>query len=608
MTLIFWPRTRFGLTLLIVVAIVGLSIAPMKLAAQSLSQVTSGPLVSDFAYSEGAAWEDIDGDGDLDLFVSNILSQNNLLYLGDGFGGFVQDFDDPAVTNAGFSYGANLVDLSGDEVPDLFVANGGASQSAENFLFLGVGDGSFAAVLDDPIATEVRGSWSAATADIDNDGDLDVFCANYNQNNSLFLNDGSGSFVPVATGDIVTNAGASLGSAFADYDNDGDADLFVANADFGAGQNNFLYENNGNGTFARIVVGAVVTDGGNSVGGSWADYDNDGDLDLYVTNYFGEDNFLYANDGSGGLSRVFGVPPVTDGGSSVCGAWGDSDLDGDLDLFVSNDLNENNAFYVNLGDGSFEKQVSGDPIDDGGRSNGSTWADVDRDGDLDLFVTNGDNPVSQSNFFYRNDLSPTPSFLHVRLIGNTSNYSAIGGRVEVKATIDGDPRWQVREILSQTGYNSQNSLPAEVGLGDAGIVDSVVVRWPSGVVSVLQNVPLGFLEIPELDPSSVGSEPDAVPNPSMSMRTAGLRAYPNPFRAFAAAEFQLDHAAPIRLSIYDMQGRRMSTLVETFLPSGTHRTQWDGRDETGRLLPAGTYFLELSSPGSVQRRKVTRTP
>jgi hypothetical protein len=193
------------------------------------------------------------------------------------------------------------------------------------------------------------------------------------------------SFTRITTGAIVNDGGRSFGSSWGDYDNDGDLDLFVANEL----QNNFLYQNNGDGTFIKITSGAIVNDGGRSVSSSWGDYDNDGDLDLFVANYLAsENNFLYQNNGDGTFTKITTGAIVTDGGRSYGSIWGDYDNDGDLDLFVTNYWGDNNFLYQNNGDGSFTKITSGAIVNDGGYSYGSSWGDYDNDGDLDLFVAN----------------------------------------------------------------------------------------------------------------------------------------------------------------------------------------------------------------------------
>jgi hypothetical protein len=247
------------------------------------------------------------------------------------------------------------------------------------------GDGTFTKITNIAIVTEISEVRGCSWGDYDNDGNLDLFVSNGgDQNNFLFRNNGDGTFMKITTGAIVNDGGDSRSCAWADYDNDGDLDLFVANA---GNQNNFFYENNGDGTFTKITTGVIVTDGGNSQGGSWADFDNDGDLDLFVTNY-GQNNFLYRNNGDKTFTKITNGAIVSDVGNSYGSSWGDYDNDGDLDLFVANHKGLG-FLYSNNGDSTFARITNQiDPIVATDDSRGCMWADYDNDGDLDLFVAN----------------------------------------------------------------------------------------------------------------------------------------------------------------------------------------------------------------------------
>jgi len=238
--------------------------------------------------------------------------------------------------------------------------------------------------------------------DYNNDGLDDLFVANWNnQNNFLYRNAGNGLWEKVTTGEIVNDGGFSSGSCWGDYDNDGYIDLFVANQQ---NQNNFLYHNNGDGTFTPITSGDIVSDYGDSYSAAWADYDLDSYLDLFVANSGGQNNFLYHNSGDGTFERVISEPIVSDGGFSFAASWGDFNNDRFPDLFVANTNGENNFLYRNNGDGTFIKVIEGDIVSGGGNSNGGSWGDYDNDGDLDLFVANGTFfPRGEANFLYRNE-------------------------------------------------------------------------------------------------------------------------------------------------------------------------------------------------------------
>jgi len=323
------------------------------------------------------------------IIVSVITFSGNLL--GQTFIKVTTD----VVVNGGGSLSNAWGDYDNDRFVDLFLAEGSNNTSK---LYKNNRDGSFIKIIIGPIISEKRGI-SGSWGDYDNDGDLDIFIAAGgnvgNVDNFLYSNNGDGTFTRITTGVIVNDGGASISGSWGDYDNDGDLDLFVANRGL---NENFLYSNNGNAAFTKITAGPIVTDVEPSLGGSWGDYDNDGDLDLFVAN-LGSDNFLYSNNGDGTFTKITTGEVVNDGGASIGSCWGDYDNDGDLDLFVAN-LGENNFLYSNNGDGTFAKVTTEVVALDMENSFGSSWADYDNDGDLDLFVS---NLGAENNALYLNN-------------------------------------------------------------------------------------------------------------------------------------------------------------------------------------------------------------
>jgi hypothetical protein len=241
--------------------------------------------------SWSASWADYDRDGWLDLFIANGAGNNDMLLLNNRDGTFARITNSPVVTSGGSSIAGSWGDFDGDGFPDLYVANNGGL----SFLFRNNGDGTFARVSGEPFQSDSGNAIVADWGDYDNDGHLDLAVARLGSN-LLYHNNGNGTFTKITSGAIVTDSQQSEICQWADYDNDGFLDLFVANS---SGQNNALYHNNGDGTFAKATSGSIVNDGGNSAGCAWGDYDNDGFLDLFVPNWQGSrPNFLYHNDGN----------------------------------------------------------------------------------------------------------------------------------------------------------------------------------------------------------------------------------------------------------------------------------------------------------------------
>jgi hypothetical protein len=252
--------------------------------------------VTSFAGATGAtswsgSWGDYDRDGWLDLFISNGGGNNNVLLHNNGNGTFTKITGARIAGDGGVSIGTAWQDYDGDGWPDLFVANNGGN----DFLYRNLRNGTFARITAGRIATDSQSAIVADWGDYDNDGwpDLAVGCFGHNL---LFRNLGDGTFAKLTSGPVVLDTQNSEIVQWIDYDNDGFLDLFSAND---GGQNNSLYHNNGDGTFTKIIAGSLVNDGGNSAGCAWADYDNDGFLDLFVANWQGSrPNFLDRNNGN----------------------------------------------------------------------------------------------------------------------------------------------------------------------------------------------------------------------------------------------------------------------------------------------------------------------
>jgi parallel beta-helix repeat protein len=436
--------------------------------------VTGGLPIADTGNAVGVSWCDLDGDGDIDLYFSND-GTGNVLARNEGFAGFVDGTSGP-LGDPGNGAATVWGDYDNDGDPDLYVVNTGGA----NVLMRNDGGGTFTDVTSGPLGDTGDG-YGAAWSDYDLDGDIDLYFANSGSANKLLRNDGGGVFTDVTMGPL-GDSGAGRGVAWSDYDVDGDPDLYVANY----GTSNKLLRNDGGGVFTDVTSGPLA-DTGNSTGVAWGDYDNDGEPDLYVANY-GSANRLLKND-AGAFADV-GTGVAADAGNGTGVAWGDYDLDGDLDLYLVNDGSANRLLR-NLGDDVFI-DVATSPIDDGGDGQGAAWGDFDRDGRLDLAVMNRNG----ANVLLRGRTSNTASFLRVTLAGAESNRSGIGARVRL-VTSDGQ---QFREVSGGSGYLSQNSLSEVFGVGLVSHVDTLEIRWPSGIVNTYEYVGAGqsmtYTEIP----------------------------------------------------------------------------------------------------------------
>jgi hypothetical protein len=234
--------------------------------------------------------------------------------------------------------------------------------------------------------------------------------------------------------------------------------------------------------------------------------------------------------------------------NAIGSVWGDVDNDGDLDLVTaSNSASE--ALFLNSGPPgyTFTRVLTGDLVSSGGSSFGCSLADMDRDGDLDVFVANTNN---ENDFLFRND-GPAGHWLTLRLRGNV-NRSAIGARARVRATIGGVPRWMMQEVMPQSGYNSQNP-ELHFGLGDATSADSIDVRWPNGTHDISVNVAGDrWLAIVQGTQVGVGDGPRA--RVGLAIRSVT----PNPSRGALRVAFSVPGAGAARVELIDVSGRRVA--------------------------------------------------
>ncbi|MEQ8360557.1 MAG: FG-GAP-like repeat-containing protein [Cytophagales bacterium] len=460
---------------------------------QPTNDISNHPAIS--AYT-GASWIDYNGDGHIDLFVNS-----NFLYRNDSNGVFTINNNIGINTANGLGNGNSWGDFDNDGDPDLARTHS-LSDILENK------DSLFFNQTSGRLESLVYRGWSTAWGDYDNDGFLDLVMVHPQgflgaaQKNILYHNDGDGRFTRIFN-DVTADFSAYTGCTWTDFDLDGDLDLFIGSGEVSNLSEDDIFINKlsetGTADLIRLDTGILATDLRDGQNWNWIDFDNDGDLDGFVTNYnASKSNDFYKNDGNGVyrlLSSIEVGNIVNQLGAGLTNLWGDFDNDGDLDCFVTFDGGQQDRFYKN--DSSFFNEVTLS-LSATGSSRGASAGDYDNDGFLDLFVSSAS---ASSVGLYKND-GNSNNWIILDLEGSISNKSAIGAMVRLKATIGGQAVWQMREVNSQNSFCGANDLRVHFGLRDAPQADSIIINWPSGQIDVLVNTsPNSIYTITESIPS-----------------------------------------------------------------------------------------------------------
>ncbi|MHC1765543.1 MAG: CRTAC1 family protein [Verrucomicrobiia bacterium] len=463
-------------------------------AADQFVQVSDPGWTNSDQYSESSAWGDYDKDGFIDLFVANssisLGPSYNFLYHNNGDGTFTPKSEEevgPIVSDLARFGGGCWGDLNNDGQIDLLTPTLPAISGwppAAPHVYLNEGNGRFRSADAGDLSHEYPFAFWGGLADYDNDGNLDAFLTGAwaetgHRNNLLFHGRGDGTFSLVTDSVVAADtSNTSLDGAWGDYDNDGLADLVVANFN----SHDFFYHNEGHGHFRRLT--SSIFERYASTHHAWGDYDNDGFLDV-AEGYGGVR--LLRNDRAGDfvVSTNWAFAGIWSGPT-----WADYDNDGNLDLLLLRGQSTalQLRLFHNQGNGTFT-EVEDIVTRSAANWLGGGWGDYDNDGFMDLFVAE----TTGNNALYHN-VGNGRHWIKFLLEGTRSNRSAIGANVRVQATIGGKSVWQIREVSG--GNYCQNDLRPNFGLGDATKAEFVRIEWPSGTVQELTNVPVNqFLTV-----------------------------------------------------------------------------------------------------------------
>lgn len=541
--------------------------------------------------SRGICWIDFNSDGRLDLFVPTSGSSANRLFMNLGNGTFVDVATAVGLDDMTNTYCGSWADMDNDGDLDLVTPGSGTTRLWRNNRQGGT-DTTFTSI-EGSAGISTSGAQMTLWADYNNDGLVDLYSPISNSSSSpdaLYRNNGDGTFTNMADSAGVNHQLSGVleqAVHWGDYNKDRYPDLFIGNLQ--STGPSYFHRNNGNGTFTEVASLLGFQGGGR--GGQWVDYNNDRLWDFSQARYLGATVTtqigLFRNNGDGTFTNVATASGITDGLIIWSLTWADFDNNGFEDVFVSASGQSTTCqLYKNDGNGSFTNVTTQAGLS-GLVMLLAAWGDYNNDGNMDLFTAGA---PSAGNHLFKNNGDSTKRWLKIDLVGTRSSRSAIGAQIDVKA---GNLR-MMREINTGIGWRPQNSLTAHFGLDTNRVVDSIVVRWPSGRTSLQRNV-ASNQKITITEPVTPHvSESDELPD-----RVRLFQNYPNPFNPSTLIRYAVARAEHVRITVFNALGEVMETLVDAQHSPGVYEITF-----SSSRLASGVYFYRMQTGRLVETRKL----
>lgn len=525
----------------------------------------------------GVSFADFDNDGWEDIYVTRRIGPNRLYRnLGD------ETFEEVAA-EVGLAYEGDTRmaiwgDLNNDGYVDVFLGN---NKGEQDLIYLNDGKGQFVNISDAAGMEKVGDVMAVMFGDLDNDSFLDIYVARWNNHNTLYMNKGTFEVNEELTGVTFknetqlrgpTDTRVAMGAMLFDYDNDRDLDIYLVHD---GRQANYLYQNDGNGFFKDVAMPTGADYKGFGMGVDFGDVNNDGWLDIYITNL--HPNALLINNQDGTFREVTDEMGVGDDGMGWGTAFFDYDNDGWQDIYFGNtNPTKPNLLYKNMEGATF--QTMADPLLSSlGNSFGVACSDFNQDGKVDLFVSNSNDDIG--NHFFKNESETDNNWIAIQPIGVESNHSAIGTRV----TLEVGDNIYIDEVASGSSYASQNSLILHFGLGAATLIDKLTLDFPSGITDVYENI-----AVTQLMTLMEGNAISTSTNDFTEFQHQ-IKFSPNPASSQLTLEIDALEKSDLEIGLMTVQGQQIGNLEHRQVNQGVNTINLNLDDFSN-----GLYFLKIS--------------
>ncbi|MEO0897128.1 MAG: FG-GAP-like repeat-containing protein [Bacteroidota bacterium] len=423
----------------------------------------------------GVSVVDYNNDGWEDVYITRRPGPNRLYKNINGQ--FVE-----VAASAGLNVGIDTKvgiwgDFDNDGWVDIFLGN---RRGEDDMLFKNNGDGTFTDISISAGIQHKGNVFAVVTGDVNNDGYLDIYVADFDGPNVLWRNNGNMTFTDITVEAGVTDNLLAMGASFLDFDNDGDLDLYLTHDGYGP---NIMFSNDGTGHFTDVAPGISADVSAFGMGVDVGDINNDGWTDIYITNLY--PNNLLLNDGDGSYTDITQKAGVGDPGMGWGTVFFDADNDGYQDIYMGNTPAYPNQLYINNQDNTFTAVAQpGDLSSPRGAGYGLATLDYDKDGRMDMILANSNDTTGVQVF--HNETINANNWFAVKVLSNLGNKTCIGGTVEIYS----GTHYAKDMISGGSSWVAQSSPIMHFGMGNRAVIDSMRVTWTSGLTKSYFNLPV----------------------------------------------------------------------------------------------------------------------